>query len=339
MICGLGGAWNRGDVAVIDGNTRKEIRKLYFQSSYFSLPLMRDGILYFTTQEKEFQGLNAIDIFSGGLLWRYQPPDADTISPSSPSFPDLGSECVYYCTRTKEETDKNMYRPVSYIIALDKKSGKLRWRLKTDAWASASPLIVSDKLFYYGQMLPPPSYIACVDLQNRELLWKFYLDDNESPWTVLLVGAGDVVLCSYGDSLYALDIRKGQLKWKYKSPQRIGSFAAVKNDLACFNSMGVYALDITNGGLKWEFATKNLFSSSPCIVGEVLYTGDVNGYVYALRLEDGQKLWEYKIGYAISSISTIGPVIAVISGGSTPGTQDLYLLREKKSRLPTGTLN
>jgi len=93
--------------------------------------------------------------------------------------------------------------------------------------------------------------------------------------------------------------------------------------------MGVYALDITNGGLEWEFAPKNLFSSSPCIVGEVLYTDDVKGYVYALRLEDGQKLWEYKIGCAIYSISTIGPVIAVISSASNHIDHVLYLLREE----------
>jgi outer membrane protein assembly factor BamB len=325
VICGLGRAWEGGDVAAIDGNTRKVVWKLYFQTNYFSLPLIHDGILYFTTKDWKFQGLNAIDIFSGRLLWRYQPPDVD-ISGSA-SFPELGSECVYYCSSTKEETGKNMYRPVSHIFALDKKSGELRWRLKTDAWVSESPLIVADKLFFYGKMLTRTPYIACVDLQTRELLWKFYLDKDEFAWAALLVGAGDVVLCSYCSTLYALDIQKGQLKWKYKSPHSIGSFTAVINNLACFNSMGVYALDITNGGLKWEFAPKNLFSSDPCIVGEVLYTGDVDGYVYALRLEDGQKLWEYKIGCAISSISTIGPVIAVISDTGIPGDKDLYLLR------------
>jgi outer membrane protein assembly factor BamB len=327
VICGLGSIWDRGDVAGIDGNTRKVIWKLDFQSEGFSLPLIRDGILYFTTKKKEFRGLNAIDIFSGRLLWRYQPSEADTFG--IVSFPELGGECIYYCSGTKEKTEENMYRPGSHIFALDKKKGELRWKLKTDARASASPVIVSDKLCFYGQILTTRPYIACVDLQNREVSWKFHLDDNESPWTVFLVGAGDVVLCSHGSTLYALDIQKGQLKWKYKSPQRIGSFAAVKDNFAYFNSMGVYALDIANGRLKWEFATQNLFSSSPCIIGEVLYTGDVNGYVYALRLEDGQKLWEYKIGGAITSISTIGPVIAVIAEASTPGIRDLYLLREE----------
>ena len=90
--------------------------------------------------------------------------------------------------------------------------------------------------------------------------------------------------------------------------------------------MGVYALDITTGELKWKFATKKTFSSSPCIVGEVLYSGGVDCYVYALRLEDGQKLWEYKVGNFISSISTIGPVIAVISAA-----RGLSLLREENS--------
>lgn len=328
VICGLGSIWNKGDVAVIDGDTGIVIWKLDVQSENFSLPLSRDGILYFTTKKKEFRGLNAINIFSGRLLWRYQPPDIDTFG--SISFPELDGECIYYCSGTEEKTEENMYRKGSHIFALDKKKGELRWKLNTEAWASASPVIVSDKLFFYGQMLTSPSYIACVDLQTRELSWKFHLDENESPWTVFLVGAGDVVLCSHGSTLYALDIQKGQLKWKYKSPHGIGSFAAVKGNFAYFNSMGVYALDMANGRLKWEFAPQNLFSASPCIVGEVLYTGDVRGYVYALRLADGQKLWEYKIGGAISSISTIGPVIAVIAEASTPGSKDLYLLREEK---------
>jgi outer membrane protein assembly factor BamB len=310
VICGLAGTGDWADVAAIDGNTRKVVWKLDYQATSFSLPLIHDGILYFTTKERKFLGLNAVDIFSGRLLWRYQPPDVD-ISRFA-SFPDLGSECVYYCSNTKEETGKNMYRPGSHIFALDKKTGELRWRLKTGARVSESPLIVSDKLFFYGKRLTGTPYIACVDLQTRELLWKFHMDNDEFA-SALLVRAGDVVLCSYSSTLYALDIQKGQLKWKYKSPRRIGSFAAVKNNLACFNSMGVYALDITTGGLKWKFATKKTFSSSPCIVGEVLYTGGVDGYVYALRLENGQKLWEYKIGDFISSISTIGPVIAVIS--------------------------
>lgn len=328
VICGLGSIWDKGDVAVIDGNTRKVIWKLDFQSEGFSFPLIRDGILYFTTKKKEFRGLNAIDIFSGRLLWRYQPSEVDTFG--IVSFPELGGECIYYCSGTVEKTDENMYRPGSHIFALDNKKGELRWKLKTDARASAAPVIVSDKLCFYGQIRTTRPYIACVDLQNRELVWKFDLDDNESPWTVFLVGAGDVVLCSHGSTLYALDIQKGQLRWKYKSPQRIGSFAAVKDNVAYFNSMGIYALDIANGRLKWEFAGQNLFSASPCIVGEVLYTGDVNGYVYAMRLADGQKLWEYKIAGAISSISTIGPVIAVIAEASTPGIRDLYLLREEK---------
>ncbi len=128
--------------------------------------------------------------------------------------------------------------------------------------------------------------------------------------------------------------KSGKVGQESRDRQKI-AFKQDRNICRCekqpglLNSMGVYAVDITNGGLKWEFAPKNLFSSSPCIIGEVLYTGSVDGYVYALRLEDGQKLWEYKIGYVISSISTIGPVIAVISGSSNPGTQDLYLLREE----------
>lgn len=327
VICGLKGKGDWEGVAAIDGNTRKVVWKLDYRTFCFSLPLIHDGILYFTTRENEFQGLNAVDIFSGRLLWRYQPPDVD-ISRFS-SFPDLGSECVYYCSSTKEETSKHMYRPGSHIFALDKKTGELRWKLKTDARVSESPLIVSNKLLFYGKRLTGNPYIACVDLHTRELLWEFHLDNDPFARAAFLVRAGDVVLCSHSSTLYALDIQKGQLKWEFKSPNRIKSFAAVKNNLACFNSMGIYALDITTGELEWQFANKNTFYSSPCIVGEVLYAGGVDGYVYALRLEDGQKLWEYKIGYFISSISTIGPVIAVISHACTPGAMDLSLLREE----------
>ena len=320
VICGL---MNKGgwlDVAAIDGRTRKIIWKLECRAIFFSFPITDKGVLYFASREKKFQGLYAVDLSSGRLLWKYKPNDVG--GSRFLSSPAADNECVYYGSETREKTGKNMYRYGSHIFALDKKNGELRWKLKTDAWVPESPLIIADKLYFFEkERLGLSSYITCVDLKTRKILWKFQTDHDKYAVPPSLVGAGDVLLCPYSTFLYALDTKNGQLKWKYKTPFRMVSSAAVKDNVVCFNSGGIYALDITTGGLKWKFAVKSRFSTSPCIVGDVVYAGGVEGYVYALRLENGQKLWEYKIGGFITAISTVGTVIAVITG-----SKELYFL-------------
>ena len=57
----------------------------------------------------------------------------------------------------------------------------------------------------------------------------------------------------------------------------------------------------------WYFSTQGAIKSSPAILNKVAYFGSQDKHVYAVNLEDGTKLWDYKTeGALISSTSISG---------------------------------
>ena len=48
--------------------------------------------------------------------------------------------------------------------------------------------------------------------------------------------------------------------------------------------------------LLWEYKVKEgAFEATPAVVAGVVYIGDLDGSLFALKLENGHKIWEYKI--------------------------------------------
>jgi outer membrane protein assembly factor BamB len=54
----------------------------------------------------------------------------------------------------------------------------------------------------------------------------------------------------------------------------------------------VYCLDLS-GGLKWKFNSGNSIEASPVILDGMVYIGNLDGKLFTLDLESGQKQWEY----------------------------------------------
>jgi polyvinyl alcohol dehydrogenase (cytochrome) len=49
-------------------------------------------------------------------------------------------------------------------------------------------------------------------------------------------------------------------------------------------------------GLKWSYTTERSSTSSPAVVGGVVYFGSGDGNVYALNASTGTKLWSFATG-------------------------------------------
>jgi outer membrane protein assembly factor BamB len=74
----------------------------------------------------------------------------------------------------------------------------------------------------------------------------------------------------------------------------------------------VYALNAKNGVKLWNFTTGVEISSSPVVVGGVVYIyQDYTGGLYALNAVNGEKLWNYTI-YSSYSGNMASP--AVVNG-------------------------
>jgi outer membrane protein assembly factor BamB len=263
--------------------------------------------------------VNALDLYSGRKIWEYRPD----LKVHTEGRPFVGDKYIYF-------HGGDIYTKTSYIYALDKENGTLKWEFELDIPYSRRVNIREERLFFSGSGKEDPteSYIVCIDLKTREELWKYYLP--ESPVGIGLASrapivAGDTLFWLSPDNyLYAIEIAEGRQKWRYKAPMGVSSFA-LKGNLAFICSKGIYAIDIRDGRLLWQFAPGVLFSSNLCFVGDVGYVGAFDGHVYALNLEDGKKLWYFEIGGYITSISAIDSILAVISSA-----RDLYILGDRR---------
>ncbi len=325
IICGLlKPPGESGYITVISGKTREPIWEFESKAFQFFPPAIDNGLLYCITENigpnySSFTVVNALDLYSGRKIWEYRPDRRVRTG----GRPFVGDKYIYF-------HGGGIYTKTSYIYALDKENGTLKWGFELDIPFSRRVNIGKERLFFSGSGKEDPteSYIACVDLKTREELWKYSF-----PGTPVVAGivsrapivAGNTLFRISPDNyLYAIDIADGRQKWRYKAPMGVSSFA-LKGNLAFICSKGIYAIDISSGRLLWRFAPGVLFSSNFCFVGDVGYVGAVDGHVYALNLEDGKKVWHFEIGGYITSISSIDSILAVISRA-----RGLYILGDQR---------
>ncbi|MFH1087974.1 MAG: PQQ-binding-like beta-propeller repeat protein [Chloroflexota bacterium] len=63
----------------------------------------------------------------------------------------------------------------------------------------------------------------------------------------------------------------------------------------------VYGMDAASGDIKWKFKTEDKVWSAPLISGSVVYATSFDGKLYALSASDGRKLWDFTAPAAIAS--------------------------------------
>ena len=140
-----------------------------------------------------------------------------------------------------------------YVYALSE-SGKLRWKFKTQAAVLGAPLIADEKVYIGGS----DGAYRCLDLKNGNEVWRFeglggpVVSKPVLHKNLLLFGAWDRYL-------YAYDIQKKQLAWKWSNGSSVINFSPA----AC--------IPIVHGGLVYVVAPDR--------------------YLSAIDLETGQTVW------------------------------------------------
>jgi len=204
------------------------------------------------------------------------------------------------------------------LYALDPADGHVRWRTQTGGRIRSSPA-VANGVAYAGAY---DGVLYAVDVRDGRIIWRYatagstlrsadFGYDRRSIQSSPAVGEGAVFVGSRDGSLYAVDAKRGTLRWHVSADVYwyIGSPALYDGLVFADNSDArfVQALDAKTGKEVWRFKNDTNFFSSPTVAGGTVYAGDFNGNFFALDERTGRKLWRVRTQDRIlSSAAVVG---------------------------------
>ncbi|MET3028659.1 PQQ-binding-like beta-propeller repeat protein [Flavobacterium sp. UW10123] len=263
--------------------------KFKTEGKIFSSPIVQNGIVYIGSEDGYFY---AIDEKSGNLKWKFKTNGAVHSSAS------IYNDIVYFGS-----FDGHYY-------AVNAKTGKEIWRFKTkgEYWYSE-----------VGMWGMKPSDLLMADL------WDFYLS---TPVVYLDPKTALVIFGSSDGNLYAVDAKKGALKWSFPIKVAIHSTPILEKSTVYFGGWdgNFYALDCKTGKEKWKFSTeiKTGFTgiqASAAISDGIVYFGARDPYLFALDSKTGKVIWKYN-----AENSWILSTAVIKDNTVYVGTSDTYAL-------------
>jgi polyvinyl alcohol dehydrogenase (cytochrome) len=270
----------------------------------------------------------ALDARNGRVAWTYETmPDAKPVrdrgdgkmlwGPSGApiwSSPALDPERGLIYVGTGEATSAPAWETTDSILALDMRSGKLRWRFQA----------TSDDVFLTG-CLRRPEGLNCPN-EGRML----DVDFGASPVLARRADGGEVVLAGQkSGTLWALDPDSGKLLWKREFGK--GSpLGGIHWGMAADNERvyvpihkfpgpggtdpnqvpGMHAVDIGSGDVKWSYtATSDCsgdrkarvptcnantgLTGAPAVIDGAVFEGSADGFLRAFDARSGRLLWQF----------------------------------------------
>jgi alcohol dehydrogenase (cytochrome c) len=125
-----------------------------------TIPLVHDGVMYVVVPGARVQALDAI---SGDLIWQYAREHEDTGERTK-------SLAIYADLILYTASD-------SYVVALDARTGDVRWQTRTDDRGHTSaPLVIEGKVITGGTCFGNRAncYLSAHDALSGKELWRFY---------------------------------------------------------------------------------------------------------------------------------------------------------------------
>ncbi len=208
-----------------------------------------------------------------------------------------------------------------HLYALEPATGATRWRYATEGEVNSSPA-VADGLVVVGSR---DGRVHAVDARGGKGVWTFRTGGERrftapgihgalpatelmpDPFDVFLsspaVDRGTVYIGSGDQHVYALDLKTGALRWKFRTGDVVHASPAVAGGTVYVGSWDrrFYALDAATGAPRWSFLTGDdpdlhnqigIASSAAVVEGRVFF-GCRDGHFYALDAATGSLLWKH----------------------------------------------
>jgi outer membrane protein assembly factor BamB len=207
------------------------------------------------------------------------------------------------------------------VYALDKKTGKPRWRRRLGTLAAASPAYGNGRIFVpmLTRRGSKNGLIAALRAKDGKLLWQRPLPSRSesSP----LFDGDRVYFGSENGTVYALRAGDGGVEWTYKAGGAVKCAIALADGKLYFGDYSgrVYALRERNGKEVWSTGTSGAsfglrsgqFYSTPAVAYGRVFIGNTDHRMYSFASSNGKLAWTHTTGnYVYSS-----PAVAQVPNG------------------------
>jgi outer membrane protein assembly factor BamB len=257
--------------------------------------------------------LTATNRHTGHSIWK------TPIGHLSASTPAVSSNTVY-ATVLNSGNSQSPGR----VVALNSKTGAIRWSRNLSSPSESSPLLDGDRLIFGSQS----GLVYALNARNGDVLWTYHAGGSVKASPSL--SGGLLYFGDYSGHVQAISEQTGRRVWISSSEGALlgsGTFystaAVIYGRVFLGNTDGrIYAYDASTGKLDWAVQTGAYVYASPAVtnapgLGPTIYLGSYDGTFYAINARSGAISWTFNGHGRISGSATIvGRVVYFADLGS-----------------------
>jgi outer membrane protein assembly factor BamB len=211
-------------------------------------------------------------------------------------------------------------RESGLFVAVDLKSGRVRWHVSSSTPENLPPAVVDDMVYFVSTSLAAVAY----DRRNGGIRWRHQFA-GASPYTsgytapalhgnlVFFGGAGRMSTGKDGSFLFALDRFSGREVWRVAPRLSSSSVRAeilehtpvISDDAVfCVSRETLYCFDASGRGMRWRWQSTDGPITAPAVHEGVAYVGSLR-HLVAIDTGSGRILWRVPTGGRVSTPPSI----------------------------------
>ena len=230
------------------------------------------------------------------------------------------------------------------LHAVDKKTGRVRWKRKLGELAASSPAYGNGRVFatLLARGKAKPGAVVALDAKTGKILWKRLLPSRTESSPVF--DNDRIYFGSENGTIYALRAGDGAVRWTFKASGAVKSGLTLANGKLFFGDYAgrVYAIRQANGSQVWATGTRGgafglrsgQFYSTPAVAFGRVYLGNTDGKMYSFASADGKLAWTKGTGsyvYSSPAVAQLPGMKPTVYFGSYDGT--FYALDARSGRV------
>ena len=204
------------------------------------------------------------------------------------------------------------------VYALDKRTGRVRWRRDLGKLAASAPAYAGGRIYVtiLQRNGSKNGLVAALRAKDGARLWTKPLPSRTES-SPLFVG-GRIYFGSEDGTVYALRAADGNVVWRYKAAGAVKGGLALANGKLYFGDYGgrVHAIRETDGSVSWANSTSGArfglgsgqFYATPAVAYGRVYIGNTDSNVYSFSADKGKLAWRTGTGdyvYASAAVAQV----------------------------------